>query len=199
VAHINAQLPEEVELGAVRRDDIDVEITRTDGGSEVRNSRWDQSLLAFDCAYPASLRNGAIFQQVRAAYKAAGGKLHSFDFQDWSEYQATDEPLGTSDGVITTYDLIKTYTFGSETHERRIYRPVSPIVLKGDGVVIGSGYSVNYTTGVVTFSVVPANGVDITWTGEFNVPVRFDTPLASTGIATHLEHIDTFTLVEVRL
>jgi uncharacterized protein (TIGR02217 family) len=199
MTHISARLPAEVELGAIRRDNDDIEVVRTDGGHEVRNARASQSLLEFDISYPASLRDGSVYLAVRAAYKAARGRLYSFDFRDFSEYQATNEVFGEGDGVTTAFPLIKSYTFGTETHERRIFRPVSAIALKGDGVVIGSGYSVNYATGVVTFTGAPANGVELSWTGEFNVPARFETPMEISGIATHLDHIENMTLVEVRL
>jgi hypothetical protein len=45
----------------------------------------------------------------------------------------------------------------------------------------------------------PANGVELTWTGEFNVPVRFDPQIQSSAPTTNLEKFDTFTLYEVRL
>lgn len=199
MAHINARLPQEVEIGATRRDVEDVEIVTTDGGYETRNTRASQSLLQFDVAYPASLRDGAVFQAVRAAYKAARGQTHSFDFTDYSEDAAVDELLGLGDGATLEFPLYLNYDFGSESYQRRIYRPVSSIVVKKDGVVAVSGYSVDYATGVLTFSVAPALDVEVTWSGEFNIPVRFDSPLTSTGIAQHLEHIDTFTLQEVRL
>ena len=199
MAHIATRLTEHVEIGATRRDVDDIEVVRTDGGAEVRNTRWSQSLLAFDVSFPASTRDDAVFLEVRNAYRATRAGLHSFKFRDWSEYQATNAEFATGDGTTTVFELVKRYTFGTETHERRIYNPVSAITLKADGVTIVGGYSVNYTTGIVTFTVAPANGVILTWTGEFDVPVRFDGALESTGIATHLEHHETITLQEVRL
>ncbi len=38
----------------------------------------------------------------------------------------------------------------------------------------GSGWTVNQTTGVVTFTTAPGVGAVLTWGGEFDVPVRFD-------------------------
>ena len=39
----------------------------------------------------------------------------------------------------------------------------------------GSAYSVNTTTGQVTFNTAPGNGVSVSANFEFDVPVRFDT------------------------
>jgi uncharacterized protein (TIGR02217 family) len=199
MAHIATRLSDHVEIGAVRVDSDDIEIVTTDGGNEVRNARVSQSLLRFEISFPTSERDDAVFLEVRNAYRATRGGLHSFKFKDWSDYQATDEQFGTGDGSTTVFSLVKTYAFGSAEHERRIYNPVSPVALKGNGVTIGAGYSVNYATGVVTFTVAPLAAVVLTWTGEFDVPVRFDGPLQSTGLAAHLEHHESITFQEVRL
>lgn len=45
-------------------------------------------------------------------------------------------------------------------------------VLK-DTVNQASGWTVHNTTGNITFAVAPANGVVISWDGEFDTPVRF--------------------------
>jgi uncharacterized protein (TIGR02217 family) len=44
-----------------------------------------------------------------------------------------------------------------------------------DGVEQLSGWSVDVTTGIVTFSTAPVAGVDVTADFEFDAPVRFDT------------------------
>ncbi len=197
MAHIATRLSDHVEIGAVRRDtDGGVEVVQLDGGGSVRNDRWGEGLLAFDVSYPASTRDDAVFLELRAAYRATGRGTDTFNFRDWSDYQATDEEFGIGDGATTAFQLFKSYTFGSATHSRRIQLPVSPIALKNDGVTIVSGYSVNYTTGIVTFTVAPLLADVLTWTGEFDVAVRFAGPLESTGIATHLEHHEVITLME---
>lgn len=199
MAHLATRLTEHVELGAVRRDVDDLEVVRTDGGSEVRNTRWSQSLLAFDVSFPTATRDDPVFLEVRNAYRATRAGLHSFKFRDWTEYQAVDEVFGECDGATTVFPLVKRYTFGAETHERRIFNPVSPVSFKVNGAAFPAGYSVDYTTGIVTFTAPPAADAVLTWSGEFDVPVRFDGELTSTGVATHLEHHETITLLEVRL
>jgi uncharacterized protein (TIGR02217 family) len=199
MAHIATRLSTHVEINAVRIEEYSVETVRSDGGNEVRNSRWSQPLLRFEISFPTSQRDDAVFLEVRNAYRATGGGLDSFKFRDWSDYQATDEMFGTGDGATTEFALFKNYTFGSETHSRRVYQPQSPIALKVDGVAFPAGYSVDYTTGLVTFSVAPALDEVLTWTGDFDIPVRFDSPLQSVGLAPHLEHHESIVLQEVRL
>lgn len=43
-----------------------------------------------------------------------------------------------------------------------------------DAVVQGSGYTVDNTNGKVTFSAAPANGVVISWSGEYDTPMAFN-------------------------
>lgn len=199
MAHLNERLPVEVEINAMRIDTDfeDVEIARSDGGRETSNIRTSQSPLRFEISYPHSQQD-AIYLAVKAAYKASRGG-HSFDFQDHSEYQATDEQFGTGDGATTVFNLYKSYTFGGVIYSRRIYRPVSPISLKVDGVAFPAGYSVNYTTGIVTFSSAPALDEILTWSGDFNVPVRFDSTFNTALPAPHLVHPETMILKEVPL
>lgn len=191
---INARLPTEVEIGAQRIDEDDIEIVDTDGGYDFRNARASQSLLRFDLAYPISPRTAANYLAVRAMFKAARQSLHTFRFRDMTEYQLTDEPTAVLSS--TTFQVSKNYTAGSQTHVRKITRPVSPLALKVSGVTVGSGYSIDYTTGIITFVSPPA--ATPTATGEFDIPVRFDGPLRIAGVTPQLDHIEGVSLKEDR-
>ena len=64
----------------------------------------------------------------------------------------------------------------SPSLSRAIAKPVAASVRIALGVVEQpSGWSVDTTTGVVTFDAAPGAGVAITAGFEFDVPVRFDT------------------------
>jgi uncharacterized protein (TIGR02217 family) len=198
MAFIDQRLPTKVELNAVRHDDEDIEIVTTDGGWETRNARQASSLRSWDISFPAGFYDDATIAAVIAMYKAARGKLHSFRFKDPVENAVADAQFGIGDGATTTFPLIIPYTAGSETFERAITRPISPIIIKKDGVVAGSGYSVNYATGVVTFSPAPSVGVVLSWSGAYDVPVRFDSALEMTALTIRLAHVETLTIKEVR-
>jgi uncharacterized protein (TIGR02217 family) len=201
--HIATRLSDEVELGAIRRDTMNLQVVRTDSGFEDRVRLWTQYLREYEITYPLQDRNGSpsdSLQQVYNAFLASGGGEDSFDFQDWRDFSVTDEVFGIGDGAETEFELIKTYTFGTREHQRRIFRPVSAISIEADGVAVaGADYTVDYELGIVTMDTAPANGVELTWTGEFNVPVRFDPQIQSSAPTTNLEKFDTFTLYEVRL
>lgn len=204
--HVATRLSDEVELGAIRRDTMALDIVRTDSGHEDRNRLWSQFLREYEVTYPIALRNGepsGALATVYAAFLATGGGEDSFDFQDWRDYSVEEEAFGTGDGTTTAFNLLKTYTFGSRSHVRRIYRPVSAIAIQKNGITVNpADYTVDYELGIVTFDVAPLGGGtpdELSWTGDFNVPVRFDPSMQSSAPTTVHEKFDTFTLYEVRL
>lgn len=195
---LTSRLPTKVEVNAVLRDDEDIEIVVTDGLWEQRNARHSQSLREWDLSFPAGAYDDVTIAAVIAMYKAARGKLYGFRFKDPIDNSATLQAFGTGDGTTATFQLRKNYTSGGETHQRKITRPVSAIQIYKNDVLQTSGYSVNYDTGLVTFTSIPAAAAALTWSGSFDVPVRFDTALSATALSIKHMHIDTLTLKEIR-
>jgi len=73
---------------------------------------------------------------------------------------------------------MKRYTSGAQSWTRAIAKPVAGSVrLALNGVEQMFGWTVDSTTGSVTFAVAPGAGVAITAGFEFDVPVRFDTDM----------------------
>lgn len=105
------------------------------------------------------------------------GKAYGFRFKDWVDYQLTAENIGTGNGVLTAFQITKTYTDAGGSYVRNIYKPVSGIAVYLNGVLqtITTHYTINLSTGVITFVTPPSAAVAVTVTGEFDVPVRFDT------------------------
>jgi uncharacterized protein (TIGR02217 family) len=72
-------------------------------------------------------------------------------------------------------------------------------VLALDAVSQASGWSVDVTTGIVTFTSAPASGVAVTAGFEFDVPVRFDTDTLDVTLdIERLGSITSIPLLEVR-
>jgi uncharacterized protein (TIGR02217 family) len=68
-----------------------------------------------------------------------------------------------------------------------------------DGTEQPSGWSVDTTTGVVTFSAAPGTGVEITAGFQFDVPVRFDTDTLDVTLdIERLGSITSIPLIEIR-
>jgi uncharacterized protein (TIGR02217 family) len=138
-------------------------------GQERRNAQWTMPLGRYTVLYQALQPED--HTAVRAAHMASMGAAIPFRFKDWTDYQATNEVIGTATGDPQELQLTKAYTFGSLTLSRTINKPVADtVLLYADGVEIG--VAVDEVTGIVSF--IADLGAEITWTGEFDVPVRFD-------------------------
>ncbi len=154
-------------------------------GNEQRFAQWTKCRGVGDLSYGLLTSTNPLgdFAAILAIWRAHFGSLSPFRFRDWSDYTTTDEPFGIGDGSTTSFQLIKTYdpslillgTPGSLFYVRNITLVASAPVIKVDGVMktVSTDYTIS-SAGVVTFTSAPANTKLCTWTGTFDVPVRFD-------------------------
>lgn len=119
--------------------------------------------------------------KLAAFYSARKGTLQRFRYKDWADFHALHNGidqqgyLGVGDGAINQFQLIKRY-IDTDITERIITKPVAnSVALYFDDVVQSSGWTVDVLTGLVTFSVAPANGVIISADFEFDVRAKFTT------------------------
>ena len=151
-------------------------------------------------------------EQVIAFFAARMGQLYGFRWKDWTDFKSSvpsadptahDQDIGVGDGTATVYQLQKAYASGGQTYLRPISKPVAGSVLVAvDGVeqTEGADFSVDLTTGIVTLTAAPANGVTVTAGFHFDVPVRFDTDRIETSLATFSAgDIPNVPVVEVRV
>lgn len=197
---INSRLPEEVEINAVRRERERIDVVRTDADYEVRNARHAQGLFEYEISFPAGDYDDSIIDGVYDMWRASRGGLYAFRFRDWDTKNSTltDEVIGTGNGVTTVFQITQTHTVGGVSSVRNITRPVASFTVKKDGVTTLAGYSIDYSTGLLTFTVAPANAVVVSVSGVYDIPVRFDMTYEATGMTGFLEHIESLTLLEVK-
>lgn len=210
----------EVDFGTRGAPEFSVSVVRNDAGQEERVARWSSPIREYGADF--SRRKQVNIYDLLSFYIARQGATHSFRFKDWTDYAttsngtthlpaasgivpnvtATDETIGTGDAATTAFQLAKTYISGGFTRGRTLEKPVDGTVLVAvDGVAQTEGvdYSVDYTTGTVTFNSPPGNLLDITAGCEFDVEVRFgdDTNLDVT-IDSFATSQTSVSLVEVR-
>jgi uncharacterized protein (TIGR02217 family) len=137
----------------------------------------------------SGLKKQTQIDELIAFFRARRGKAYGFRFKDWTDYKATGQLLGTGDGAQTQFQLVKHYPSGSVIEVRTLTKPVAGTVkMYLDSVEQLAGWSVDTTTGLVTFSTPPALGVEITADFEFDVPARFDTDHMAVTIETYRLH-----------
>ncbi len=184
------------------------EIVTLGSGFEERNAVWANSRRRFDAGY--GVKSLGDLHAVIAFYEARQGRLHGFRYKDWSDFQScapdatpspTDQPLGTGDGHITTFPLTKTYTSGPASWTRTITKPVAGSVrIAVAGIEHATGFSVDTTTGLVTFTAAPASGAALTAGFAFDTPVRFDNDSLVINLASFTAgEIPAIPLVEIRI
>jgi uncharacterized protein (TIGR02217 family) len=152
-------------------------------GVESRNQNWTYPLHIYDAA--KDNRSIDEMEILLDYFHVCAGMYYGFRFKDWADYKSAsstigstimdvDQVLGTGDGVTTAFQLRKGYTTGSFTRYRKISKPVAGTVIVAlDAVPQSTGWTVDNTTGIITFATAPANNALVTAGFEFDVPVRF--------------------------
>ena len=102
-------------------------------GHEQRNVDWAEARGRWDVA--SGLKNQAQLDELIAFFRARKGKAYGFRFKDWTDYEATGQLLGTGDGAIKIFQLVKRYPSGSVIEVRTVTKPVAGTVhIYKDGV-----------------------------------------------------------------
>ncbi|MCB1371275.1 MAG: DUF2460 domain-containing protein [Bauldia sp.] len=207
MAFHEVRFPDDISRGARGGPERRTQVVELASGDEERNASWADSRRRYDAAY--GIRRADDLAAVTAFFEARNGRLHGFRWKDWGDFKSSlpsttvtpiDQVLGTCDGTTTTFQLVKRYESGAQAWLRRICKPVAGTVMVAlSGVEQPAGWSVDVTTGVVTFATAPAAGVLVTAGFEFDVAVRFDTDrLDVTWDLDRLGSIASIPLIEVR-
>lgn len=155
--------------------------------------RWAQPLYGYDIVFGRKKRD--VMHEFVKFYAARLGPANSFRFFDHADHTSaangrdtpsdTDVLIGTGDGTTVDFQLKKVYASGSETLTRLITKPIHNetlgvpysttynVVISLNNAPLASGWTVNTTTGIVTFTTPPGAGVAVKAGFAFDVPVSF--------------------------
>jgi uncharacterized protein (TIGR02217 family) len=207
MAFHEVRFPDNISRGARGGPERRTQIVEMASGDEERNGSWADSRRRYDASY--GIRKADDLAAVTAFFEARRGRLYGFRWKDWADYKSclpsvvtapTDQPIGVGTGVATAFQLVKLYTSGAQSWTRTITKPVAGTVAVAlNGVTQITGWTVNTTTGVITFAAAPAPGVTIVAGFEFDVAVRFDTDTLDVTLDfERLGSITSIPLIEVR-
>ncbi len=194
--------------GPERRTDVVV----LGSGAEERNARWADSRRSYNAGY--GVKSLDDLHAVIAFFEERRGRLHGFRWRDAADCKscppeatptALDQQIGTGDGATATFQLTKRYGTAFNPWSRPIKKPVAGTVLiavAGVTQTEGTDYTIDHTTGIVTFLAghIPASGAAVTAGFEFDVPVRFDSDRLEINIQG-VRHgaIPSIPIVEIRV
>lgn len=197
---IESRMPLPMSLRSSGGPQWNTSIVRVDSGYEQRNEPWAEDLGSWDVG--SFVTTHAEMATLLDFFNGVQGRLHTWRFQDPKDYSAVNQDLGVGDGVRTMYQLQKSYGPGGYT--KVVRKPVAGTVrVTVAGVLQGEGaaYTLNYTTGLVTFLAghLPTTGQAVTWTGEFDKPARFDIDQLTLTYSDLVYATVSVPVVEVRL
>ncbi|MBM2322350.1 MULTISPECIES: DUF2460 domain-containing protein [Marivita] len=188
------RFPTALSFGSIGGPERRTDVVTLASGFEERNTPWAHSRRRYDAGI--GLRSMDDIDTLIAFFEARRGQMYGFRWKDWADFKsckpsaqvtATDQVIGTGDGVTTEFGLSKAYVSGGAVYARPVAKPVAGSVLVAvDGMALeeGTDFSVDVMTGVVSFFTSPSAGVSVTAGFEFDVPVRFDTDRIQTSAAT---------------
>ncbi|MBP1859814.1 DUF2460 domain-containing protein [Rhizobium herbae] len=192
--------------GPVRRTDI----VSLSNGRENRNRRWRDARRHYDAG--SGIKSIGDLYAVLAFFEARAGQLYGFRFRDPLDFRscapggtvgASDQVIGTGDGVTAAFQLAKTYGDAGGATVREIAKPVAgTVVVSVAGVAVApADFVLDAAAGRVTFvpSKIPAGGAVVRAGYEFDVPVRFDTDRIDVDLAQfQAGRIPSIPLVEIK-
>ena len=211
------RFPENISYGSQGGPRYNTIVTAVNSGYEYSNINWDQARHQYDASM--GIRTMSELYDLIQFFHIARGKGHYFRYKDWGDYKSCpvddtptkdDQLFGVGDNSTTEFQLVKTYDLGGTiTNQRTISKPVGVdendttilialnTVLQTEGS--GSDYTIDYSTGIVTFNSAPGSSVNITWGGEFDVPCRFDTDELALNLDFYLHGSTSVPIKEVRV
>jgi uncharacterized protein (TIGR02217 family) len=201
----NINFPLEIGRKAAVHAEFSTQIISLQSGHEKRNSGWSDAKLSYDVA--PGVRSEADLAELLAFFRARRGPAVGFRFTDPLDNSssgmtgppsATDQPIGTGDGITTEFALTKHYGADPDAQVRRISHPVAASVLVAIDGSPATGWTLE-AGGIVRFETAPASGAIVTAGFRFDVPVRFATDRLELNRATFgAGEIDSIVLIEIK-
>ncbi len=177
------RFPIDIALGARGGPRRKTDVVSLVSGAEERNSLWAASRRYFNAGY--GVKSLADMREVLEFFEERRGRFHSFLWRDGFDFStapvgspvtASDQLIGTGDGVTTEFQLVKRYGGSFDPYDRPITKPdPATLVVALDGVPVpSSDFLVDALSGIITFNIAPSVSAVITAGFEFDIVVRFD-------------------------
>ncbi|AJA07526.1 hypothetical protein SKP52_02985 [Sphingopyxis fribergensis] len=185
--------------------EFSTQIVSAPSGHEQRASEWAEARMRFDAG--PGVRSEADVRALTDFFRARRGAARAFRFRDPFDGSsaadnalptATDQMLGTGDGVRRQFALVKRYGNGDAEQMRSIRLPVATSVrVSVDGIETAAFLVTG--EGEILLDVAPAPGAAVRAGFLFDVPVRFADDRLEVSRATFLAgEMASVPLVEVR-
>ncbi|MFT0167480.1 DUF2460 domain-containing protein [Paraburkholderia mimosarum] len=162
------RFPDNVAFGAVVGPSYSTVISTVYSGRETRIVGWTQSRINFEVGLRAL--GAADTASLDAFFRAVKGRGYGFRIKDWTDYTDGGNGVLTAQSTPGVYQMGKQYTQGAMSELRTISKPVAGSVsVIFNGAALGTGVSIDSTTGLITFAALATSGVTGVTTGSSTV------------------------------
>lgn len=204
------RFPANLSFGSVGGPERRTDVVTLANGFEERNTPWAHSRRRYDAGL--GLRSLDDIETLISFFEARRGQLFGFRWKDWADFKSCanseevsylDQILGSGDGETKSFSLHKRYLSGEQSYLRPVVKPVDGTVragVNGDPLQEDIHYHVDTVRGVITFVDAPDPDTEVTAGFEFDVPVRFDTDIIQTSVASfNAGDVPSVPIIEVRV
>lgn len=174
---------------------IDVLIKTLRNRHEKRNKVTDYAQHSYTLPFQ-NLRSATYLAYIKSAFMAMGGPENSFLVKDYGDFEAFDEVIGLAPAGSAPVQLLRTYTPwdfpGAPSFSRVITKPIAEGFVYSNGLIVPAAVisqngvpvagELDPLTGLFTPDAAWTASAVLTWTGEFRVPVRFDSMMLPSTI-----------------
>ena len=203
--------PTDVSYGSQGGPSFNTLSVRLASGATERLQRWPEPIWLYDVAY--GIKSPEQMDSVYEFFLLRRGAVFPFRYEDFRDFTSaldhrslavspSDQPIGVGDGSETQFQLVKVYTDASFTFTRTITKPKSgtvTVAIDNATKTLGADFTVDYSTGVITFASAPSNGANVTAGYQFDVPVRFSDEVDSGGLLAVREAFDVDSIPSIPL
>lgn len=175
------RFPDEIAFWAVGGVGYKTDVVVVNSGREIRNQTWQFGKGAWDVAnafraFDSNSNTQYNIRLLRDFYRVSKGQTNGFRFKDFVDFGDDGNGTMLATSSPNVFQLTKGYTSGSATDLRLVQKPVVGTVSVFKNSVLqtsGVNYTLDTTTGLVTWTSTPLVTDVLTWTGQFDVPCRF--------------------------
>lgn len=181
------RFPDIIALGSRGGPEYSTSVIVVNSGKEFRKQRW--SFPKHSYSIGAGAKASSEIDELREFHHSMRGRFNGFRFKDFNDFSSAadmdtavtnlDQIIGTGDGATATFQLVKIYATSDSPSlplTRNITKPVVGTVVVAVATVgqtLGVDFTVDTTTGIITFISSPLPTGQITAGYQFDVPVRF--------------------------
>ncbi len=148
-------------------------ITQITSGREFANQIWRYPKVKYTIS--SGLLSQTEIQEILSFFRIMNGKLHSFRFKDWSDFETKNEKITIYQSSEKKFQLIKNYKMDNETCIRNIILPIdNSLTIFVNNNPLDREFFRLLDDGIVEILSNLSQGDEISASFEFDIKMRFD-------------------------